>query len=375
MIKTILSQSNQEIGQFLHLPEMDPMIVRTYDREIVTTCIEKYIEDAIRTFNITLIEKILGEMKIKVSPLKVAELNKKLNRLRDLIMRLLERLPENPEQIEKDWARIQREHQAIIDEIEQRFNLPTWAKVCLCIPIGIPYGIFQLLKWNAQNKATQQALENTIDQCCQEVDQTYDILLRLKDIEKIIKKQDAIDTAFNSVQISTQSLRDLSVSIRDRINRVRAVYGNEEWDTRVSFLADKFLLANFRPTMKTHIACIFAYAYLLIEPGLSLCERGDDKSFGILIEATLQGEKNPSGPIAAAIVELYNNVKRNYMDFLLTTSPHQQRISLSHRRIEIRDAGRGPTLAEEISKLHEKNFPLNRTLSAAAILKAYENEI
>ncbi|WP_158024977.1 hypothetical protein, partial [Candidatus Protochlamydia sp. W-9] len=42
LINTIFSQSNPEIGQFLHLPEIDPRLVRNYDREIVGRCIKEY---------------------------------------------------------------------------------------------------------------------------------------------------------------------------------------------------------------------------------------------------------------------------------------------------------------------------------------------
>ena len=204
-IKTILSQSNPEIGQFLHLPEIDPTIVRKYDREIVGSCIKEFMRAVISTLNISLIEKILQEMKPPKE--KVKALKEKLTHLQRYVLGLLGAgaLSEDSKQAAIEWSRIQNEHKITMDAVEDGFNLPTWAKVCPgIIPIGIPRGIYTLFKWNAQDTANQKAIEETINRCCNELEQIYDTLLRLKDIEKIIEKQEAIDEAFKSV--SSKSL-------------------------------------------------------------------------------------------------------------------------------------------------------------------------
>ncbi len=107
------------------------------------------------------------------------------------------------------------------------------------------------------------------------------ILHAKREIVLIHEKQADIDIAFNSVQISLDSLEALKASIESRINQVRRIYGEEQWDERVSFLADDFLFGNaeLRIYLSTaHEDCISAYAYSLIEPELSLVCSSIDRS-------------------------------------------------------------------------------------------------
>ena len=100
------------------------------------------------------------------------------------------------------------------------------------------------------------------------------ILNRKRELLLVFERGEAIDRAFYSVQMSLESIDDLKTSIQNRITNVRSVYGEEQWDERVSFLADKLAIKNFN---RKNRACVPAYAYSLIEPGLSrVCEPMDN---------------------------------------------------------------------------------------------------
>lgn len=245
LINTIFSITNPEIGLLLHSSEMDPKVIRNYDRKIVGSCIKRYMGYVISSINASLFNKIITSMEAKAPPKKVKALNHKLEIVRDYVMGLLGApIPEDPNKAEAEWARIQQEHQAANEAVEERFKLPMWAQIGMGIPLGIPLGIFTLIKWNKQSQASQEAVEKTIDTCCQDLDRIYDTLLKLKNIEKIIEKKEALDEALISMPISTDSEETFRSSMQKRIDKVRSVYGSEDWDKRISFLMRNFELVN-----------------------------------------------------------------------------------------------------------------------------------
>jgi hypothetical protein len=110
LINTILSQKNPEVGQFLHAPEMDPRLVRSYDKEVVSSCIKNYIETIISDLNIVLINKILSEMEKTADFVKIEKLGEIVVKLRNYIMGLLGSMPKNPAKAERIWIYIRVHH-------------------------------------------------------------------------------------------------------------------------------------------------------------------------------------------------------------------------------------------------------------------------
>lgn len=262
LINTIFGESNPEIGHFLHLPEMNPKIVRGYDRHIVSSCIKEYMKIVIEKFNASFIDTILRELGEKGSKAKVEDLKKSWGRLRDYILVLEGVIAEDPAQAEQKWTEIQKKHS---ESVSAKFNWEARTVITeLISTLGLFYPVFL---WFKKNKADLTEIDNTIVQCQTDLDKMYQTLLRLKGIEKIIEKQEEIDRAFNSVALSTESSFALRDSIQTKINNIRKVYGEEEWDKRVAFLSEKFILKNFYPTNSSH-AYVFAHAYWFIESDL-----------------------------------------------------------------------------------------------------------
>ena len=206
LINTVFSTSNPEIGQLLHLEEIDPTLVRKYDGEIVNICIKNYMDSIIGTLNIPIIKKIIKKLSTN-SPKEVKALKRKMKRLQKYIAGLKGITLSNDQKIAaQQWDAIQCAHQSAIDAINSKFKMSTWATALFCIPLGIPFGIRALILWNAQNEARNLAIEENIKASCNDLDQMYDMLQRLNDIKKIIEKQDLIEQAFNSEPISLKEV-------------------------------------------------------------------------------------------------------------------------------------------------------------------------
>ena len=277
LINTMLSLTNPEIGQFLHLPEFDPHIVREYDTKIVSTCLKQYMEDIISTCNIPFIrDKILTKPEIKD-----LQLTRKLeNRFKDLqnflVMTKLGKIPESKEEADQAWHRMQNQYIAAENEVKNRFQLNSFLKVCAFISLGIPIGIYKLMEWDALRKEKQQVIEATLQECFNNLNNLIKTLQHIKTLENTIVKQEAIDKAFGSVQIHTGSIESLvtfmgplNETIQARINAVRDAYECDPWDSYVLFLAKEFDLTGFAPNNPFHVACLSAHAFYLIEPELS----------------------------------------------------------------------------------------------------------
>ena len=233
-------------------------------------CIDQYINYYISSFNVSIIDKLLEKV-VDVPKTTVITLRGKLIMLRNYIMGLQGCLQENEQKAEQVWAELQKKQKQASDAIAKEYDKPRgWLTIIrYWAPLGIPEGIRILNKWNDQKQAVQEVNESAIKKCIEEVQLMHGTLQELKEIEAIIQKQEEIDKAFNSVPISLESFNMLNTSMQERINKVRAVYGADDWDKRVAFLADRFRLNNLDPENMSHVSCISAYAYWLIEPDLS----------------------------------------------------------------------------------------------------------
>lgn len=265
LISTILSYSHSEIGQFLHASEMDLAFVRSFDKEIVQSCIKKYMEAVIHTLDIPLIKRILKDLEKEVPKEKIIDLQENLKKVQDYIMGLLGKTHEDEKDTDKKWVDIRSNHQAAVSNVEEQYQLPTWLTVLMGIPLGIPYGIYSLMKRNAKTKVLESEILKIIQECSRDLDVVYNILYQLKSIENLIKKHDSLDLAC-ALPISTESPIDLYNSLLDRIHKVRIIYGAEDWDARVSSLTHQFILMPFDAKNAKDVCCLLEYACLLIEP-------------------------------------------------------------------------------------------------------------
>ena len=241
LISTLFSQSHPEIGEFLHLPEINPRIVRNYDIKIVKECLDKYKRSVILNLDISLINMALTEMKEIAGPMAILDLQNKFTKLEKYVMGLLGvelNGDENTEEIEAKWIEKRKDIAAAVSAVEKEYTLPNWANVLITIPLGIPKGIHTLAKWNALKQVEKKTIKKIITDCSKELNQMYDMLMKLQELELLIKKQKDLDQAFESVQISPESTETFIRSIEEKINNVRLIYGGDDWDRRIKFLVD-----------------------------------------------------------------------------------------------------------------------------------------
>lgn len=88
LIRTICMKSKPEIVKFLHLPEIDPTLLKKYDENIIANCLEEYTDSLVITIDFSSITKLLESNKIKLPQEKIAEFNVKLDRLQNSIFPL-----------------------------------------------------------------------------------------------------------------------------------------------------------------------------------------------------------------------------------------------------------------------------------------------
>lgn len=149
LIKVLLSPSYPEIGEFLHLPEIDPEIVDGFSREIVEKCIGKLISKVLTTIDIELIKKLLTKYGIKASSKKKEELEHKQAQLQDYIFGLKGIEYDTPEQSDEKWASLRdsviKEESEAEKAVEDKYYLEILWKIAYAIPFGIPLWIHKLI--------------------------------------------------------------------------------------------------------------------------------------------------------------------------------------------------------------------------------------
>lgn len=244
-----------EIGRLIfRLKEVDPQLVRKYEKKIVLAHINGYMNAVINAFDIVLIDIIL-KARNRSYPHAHSEgasnLEKIKVKLRDYIVGSLGiALLQNEELANRKWNELQKKHQQMVDKVPAVLE-------------------------SKRSRVRYDAIAQTIDEYSNKLNQIYDKLLRLNYLRKFIKSGDDIKAAFESSVINTTSLRALLESIEVKIQRVRDVYGIEDWDRRVSFLVDKGIITNLESSkieFVQYIHYILIYTYYLIEPDVKIAE-------------------------------------------------------------------------------------------------------
>lgn len=267
LIKTVFSDSEPEISEFVHLPEMDPNFVGLLDEKIVDSCITQYIDAAVGTLNEGFIKKLVAEAKGKVPEEKIKELEKSLTGLKDYVKGLLGIPLENSQAAEAQWKVFSDKCKASLDEVEKRFGLTTLAFVGLCIPLGIPYGIFHLIRNLELQKAAIATLDKAVVDYREGLDKMHEALQRFEQLKRIIKDKKKINDAFKANPISIRSFGDLEATMRTKIEAIQKQYG-PNWDDRVKLLAEKIKLTNFDRSNTVHKNFTLAHALWQLEPKL-----------------------------------------------------------------------------------------------------------
>ncbi len=271
LIKAITPWAPQ-IGEFLHLPEMNARLVRGYSRKVVENCIVNYIEGIIAELQISTIQMVLTRFpKYKSSK----QLETETVRLKNYIMGLKglgHLLGEKSEEADQEWinleAQLRQAREAAGNSVVKSFELGSWATLGLALPIGIPLGIYKLVGYiksnNARFNAENQVIEQLIEQALSEVKGLFDQVVQLKEVEKIIMKQEEIDAAFDSIELRLESKKQLRETMVAKINFIKDLYGAADWEARTMALGRPGLVLSAN-------SCVdFAVAAFLLDDSVSV---------------------------------------------------------------------------------------------------------
>ena len=70
----------------------------------------------------------------------------------------------------------------------------------------------------------KETVKKIIKDCSEELDQMYDMLMKLKELELLIKKREELEKAIESVHISFVSIEIMIKTMEERINKVKLIY-------------------------------------------------------------------------------------------------------------------------------------------------------
>ncbi|MGR3974051.1 MAG: DUF4116 domain-containing protein [Candidatus Rhabdochlamydia sp.] len=239
LINTLLRQSHSEIGNFFHLEEMNPAIVREYDKRVIKGCIQDYIHEVISHLIVT--QEVIKKFKEQFTPEQKRAVDHELSSLKQYILTLYGELSENPDQdqVNQAWQGLEKEHQKLIKNKEQELELSGSMTVLSLIPLAIPYGIFRLFKAIALGKTEATSIAKIADKLCGSIKASGRAIRDLQGIEKSVIAKDHFDEVFAKYPLSLESTESLKSSLSEQISQVKTIYGRPEWEAKITLLINQ----------------------------------------------------------------------------------------------------------------------------------------
>ena len=188
LIDTLFSWTNPEIGQLLHLPEMDSQIVQDYDRDIVYSWIRKFVDSLVVGLDLPSPDALQEYLQGTIPQEKITKYKKMYSDLQQEIEIQYNMTSIETEELkEKKWKEVREKVKKTVDQIvEKEFLLSPWNKALMIIPLAIPLGIWHLMKWQRENAVEQQALEKKIEETCAILEEAHQLLQKLKELEALV---------------------------------------------------------------------------------------------------------------------------------------------------------------------------------------------
>ncbi|MGR3973017.1 MAG: DUF4116 domain-containing protein [Candidatus Rhabdochlamydia sp.] len=362
LINTLLCKSHPEIGKFFHLEEMDPVIVRKYDKNVIEGCIKDYIDEVIA--DLIIHQEVIEKFKNQFSKEQNKAIDSALSQLKRYILTLSLGIPEhaNEDKVNQAWEVIRKEHNHKLDNRKKDLKISGFTTVTLLVALGIPYGIFAIFRKIKLDQVQKSLIQETADQLCGEIKAGVKAIQSLKEIERIVKDQDRFDEVFTKNPLSLESVPELKESLTWQIEQVKTLYGKTEWETRVAILIEN------------------------IQEEFSIGQEGI--LYALMSQETLYEELPPyfNEHTFLALLHAFGTSQGNYQDSLKKLIPgwkpaHPQKLALSNHNEffyapqikkqqyeELKTKGR--TLFEEYHKT-----PLTRLLLIDAIKGLREESI
>ncbi|MDX8431070.1 MAG: hypothetical protein SNF33_04620 [Candidatus Algichlamydia australiensis] len=298
LVKTIFSYSKPEIGKFFHLPEMETSLVTYVDKLIVSECIDSYVRYIVNKIDFRQTRYVLDRLRERLGEEGTQNAESELNAIQDYICRLENIEPRDIDDLGAKWEQIQRQNLEAINRFSR--NLETelgWTglgKFFACLPFGIPFGLDryipdQQIRQSIEAYSASRVLEN-LESEYKSLFQTRNSLMKLRNIRNFISAHGEISNTLQANPLDLSSVENFVSSVNRRVNEARNLCGRDEWDTSMSFLANR-LESFFREVQNTHIPFFGGAAaislLLYIQEGLAydfIQIEGENSTFQQLLE-------------------------------------------------------------------------------------------
>ncbi|MGR3973077.1 MAG: tetratricopeptide repeat protein, partial [Candidatus Rhabdochlamydia sp.] len=236
LINILLLKSHPEIGQFFHLEEMDPAIVKNYDKDVIEKCIHDYIYGVLS--DLIVLQKTIEMFEKDFSKEQKKILDDEFLSLKKYILILSIGLPEQADRAKVDqaWSTFQKEHEFRVKNRKNDLKISGFMTGVLLMALGIPYVIFRVFKENAIGQTTKKLREEITGELCERIRDITQAIQHLKEIERTVKDKDRFDEVFVKNPLLLDSISSLYISLSQQIDQVKHIYGKAEWERRVKFL-------------------------------------------------------------------------------------------------------------------------------------------
>jgi hypothetical protein len=208
LIARLTHETHPEVGEFLHLLEMDGTLAKAYDQKIIKAYVEDNINILVKNSSLDLVP-ILLKSGFPITPSDEKALKDKVDEVKKFVCKLHgvseQDLKSDPTLMDKKWGDMKKLYKKEDVKIGQSYDLKGYIWWLAVIPLGIPYGINELCRSVAVAKERKETLEKNegvsttnAKRIIQDLQDVMDAILTLKEVELLIVEHDNIERAFNN---------------------------------------------------------------------------------------------------------------------------------------------------------------------------------
>lgn len=182
LISTLTEQTNPEIKELLHSPEMDPLLAINMDLKIVESTIKTFMHYFMTQIDVNSIQTFIQKAPDKAGKLEILWKKAATQVLQSLKVELKDKTSD--QEVLKIWENVQN---SIEKKVEKKGDEIRWGALFSWI-VGLPtLGIAVAIKANSEriafNQTRETSLEEEIQTCYKKLEGLYDTLIKLEDLK------------------------------------------------------------------------------------------------------------------------------------------------------------------------------------------------
>jgi hypothetical protein len=239
LIARLTQEKEPEMGEFLHLLEMDKGVAKKYDQKIIKAYVDENIKILVKSLCLGFSDKLLDKVSSATTK-RYKQLEKEMQIFLCGLRGVSEAELKNPELMEKKWVEIQNLYKNSDVEIGKSYALDGVIFWLAVLPFGIPYGINRWAEYVARQRAQKGIAEANAEIFMHHLEVTKETIKVLKRVETLIMEHDNIERAFNNIDTTVY---DLNYGIyKEQVRAVSTIvngYSPNMFETWVDEVGDK----------------------------------------------------------------------------------------------------------------------------------------